>query len=84
MLEIHRFAFKYLSLNILLLCFFHRLLDRDQVGDEEASLDDEDEDGFLKAFKVLSSIINICMLICDSFLLIDVRYDFSSSIEKVI
>ncbi|KDO67499.1 hypothetical protein CISIN_1g000482mg [Citrus sinensis] len=29
-----------------------RLLDRDQVGDEEASLDDEDEDGFLKAFKV--------------------------------
>lgn len=84
MLEIHRFVFKYLSLNILLLCFFHRLLDRDQVGDEEASLDDEDEDGFLKAFKVLSSIINMCMLICDSFLLIDVRYDFSSSIEKVI
>lgn len=82
MLEIHRFVFKYLSLNILLLYFFHRLLDRDQVGDEEASLDDEDEDGFLKAFKVLSSIINICMLICDSFLLIDVRYDFSSSIEK--
>uniref|UniRef100_A0A2C9UD31 CHD3-type chromatin-remodeling factor PICKLE n=1 Tax=Manihot esculenta TaxID=3983 RepID=A0A2C9UD31_MANES len=28
-----------------------RLLDREQVGDEEASLDDE-EDGFLKAFKV--------------------------------
>ncbi|RDY08117.1 CHD3-type chromatin-remodeling factor PICKLE, partial [Mucuna pruriens] len=29
-----------------------RLLDRDQVGDEEAALDGEDEDGFLKAFKV--------------------------------
>ncbi|XP_027333357.1 CHD3-type chromatin-remodeling factor PICKLE [Abrus precatorius] len=29
-----------------------RLLDRDQVGDEDATLDDEDEDGFLKAFKV--------------------------------
>jgi chromodomain-helicase-DNA-binding protein 4 len=29
-----------------------RLLDRDQVVDEEATLDDEDEDGFLKAFKV--------------------------------
>ncbi|XP_047157563.1 CHD3-type chromatin-remodeling factor PICKLE isoform X1 [Vigna umbellata] len=29
-----------------------RLLDRDQVGDEEATLDDEEEDGFLKAFKV--------------------------------
>ncbi|KAL5785967.1 hypothetical protein ACOSQ2_008359 [Xanthoceras sorbifolium] len=29
-----------------------RLLDRDQVGHEEASLDDEEEDGFLKAFKV--------------------------------
>lgn len=29
-----------------------RLLDRDQVVDEEATLDDEEEDGFLKAFKV--------------------------------
>ncbi|CAL0327180.1 unnamed protein product [Lupinus luteus] len=29
-----------------------RLLDRDQVGNEEATLEDEDEDGFLKAFKV--------------------------------
>ncbi|KAL2318030.1 hypothetical protein Fmac_031906 [Flemingia macrophylla] len=29
-----------------------RLLDRDQVCDEEAALDAEDEDGFLKAFKV--------------------------------
>jgi hypothetical protein len=31
---------------------YNRLLDRDQVVDEEATLDDEDEDGFLKAFKV--------------------------------
>ncbi|KAL9338729.1 hypothetical protein Peur_067744 [Populus x canadensis] len=30
----------------------HRLLDREQIGDEETSLDDEEEDGFLKAFKV--------------------------------
>ncbi|XP_059642926.1 CHD3-type chromatin-remodeling factor PICKLE [Cornus florida] len=29
-----------------------RLLNRDQVGDEETTLDDEEEDGFLKAFKV--------------------------------
>ncbi|XWS26170.1 hypothetical protein CRYUN_Cryun26dG0008000 [Craigia yunnanensis] len=29
-----------------------RLLDREQVGDEEALVDDEEEDGFLKAFKV--------------------------------
>ncbi|CAL0323181.1 unnamed protein product [Lupinus luteus] len=29
-----------------------RLLDRDQVGEEEANLDNEDENGFLKAFKV--------------------------------
>ncbi|KAJ8751693.1 hypothetical protein K2173_025859 [Erythroxylum novogranatense] len=29
-----------------------RLLDREQVGDEETLLDDEEEDGFLKAFKV--------------------------------
>jgi len=33
-------------------CFLNRLLDREQVGDEETSLDDEEEDGFLKAFKV--------------------------------
>ncbi|XP_058203375.1 CHD3-type chromatin-remodeling factor PICKLE-like isoform X3 [Rhododendron vialii] len=30
----------------------NRLLDREQVGDEEANLDDAEEDGFLKAFKV--------------------------------
>ncbi|KAK6162119.1 hypothetical protein DH2020_001960 [Rehmannia glutinosa] len=29
-----------------------RLLDREQVGEEDASLEDEEEDGFLKAFKV--------------------------------
>ncbi|PON99206.1 histone H3-K9 methyltransferase [Trema orientale] len=29
-----------------------RLLDRDQAGDEESTVDDEEEDGFLKAFKV--------------------------------
>ncbi|XP_045822792.1 CHD3-type chromatin-remodeling factor PICKLE-like [Trifolium pratense] len=29
-----------------------KLLDRDQVGDEEATLDVEDENGLLKAFKV--------------------------------
>ncbi|OMO90719.1 hypothetical protein COLO4_18937 [Corchorus olitorius] len=29
-----------------------RLLDREQVDDEEAPVDDEEEDGFLKAFKV--------------------------------
>ncbi|CAJ1973658.1 unnamed protein product [Sphenostylis stenocarpa] len=34
-----------------------RLLDRDQVGDEEATLDDEEEDGFLKAFKNLRSLM---------------------------
>ncbi|GER35306.1 chromodomain helicase DNA binding protein [Striga asiatica] len=29
-----------------------RLLNREQIGEEEASLEDEEEDGFLKAFKV--------------------------------
>ncbi|CAI9092629.1 OLC1v1027924C1 [Oldenlandia corymbosa var. corymbosa] len=29
-----------------------RLLDREQVGNEETAVDDEEEDGFLKAFKV--------------------------------
>ncbi|GMI95104.1 CYTOKININ-HYPERSENSITIVE 2, hypersensitive to red and blue 2, GYMNOS [Hibiscus trionum] len=29
----------------------HKLLDREQVGNKEASVDDEEEDGFLKAFK---------------------------------
>jgi len=39
--------------NLFLVYFLNnRLLDRDQVGDEEATLDDEEEDGFLKAFKV--------------------------------
>ncbi|CAN1325301.1 CHD3-type chromatin-remodeling factor PICKLE [Linum perenne] len=31
----------------------NRLLDREQIGEEEATLDDEEEDGFLKAFKVI-------------------------------
>jgi len=43
--------------NLFLVYFLNRLLDRDQVGDEEATLDDEDEDGFLKAFKVDCVII---------------------------
>ncbi|CAI0444180.1 unnamed protein product [Linum tenue] len=30
----------------------NRLLDREHIGEEEATLDDEEEDGFLKAFKV--------------------------------
>ena len=34
----------------------NRLLNRDQVGDEEATLDDEDDDGFLRNFKVNSII----------------------------
>lgn len=34
-----------------------RLLDRDQIENEEASLDDEEDDSFLKAFKVLFSVI---------------------------
>lgn len=37
--------------------FCNRLLDREQAGDEEATLDDEEEDGFLKAFKVIANII---------------------------
>jgi len=43
----------------LFLVYFlnNRLLDRDQVGHEEATLDDEEEDGFLKAFKVDCVII---------------------------
>lgn len=34
------------------LCPLYRLLDREQIGNEEAAMDDEEEDGFLKAFKV--------------------------------
>jgi len=36
---------------------YNRLLERDQVEDEEATLNDEDESGFLKAFKVDSHMI---------------------------
>lgn len=32
-----------------------RLLNRDQVTNEEATVDDEEDDGFLKAFKVYYS-----------------------------
>ncbi|KAI8009034.1 CHD3-type chromatin-remodeling factor CHR7 [Camellia lanceoleosa] len=32
-----------------------RLLNRDQLGDEDATMDDEENDGFLKAFKVCHS-----------------------------
>lgn len=41
-----------------------RLLDREQVGGEEALLDDEDDDGFLKAFKVFLSFdhVQFCVL----------------------
>lgn len=45
--------------------FFHnRLLDRDQVGHEEATLDDEEEDGFLKAFKVDLSYSHAYTFLC--------------------
>lgn len=33
-----------------------RLLDREQVSNEETTVDDEEEDGFLKAFKVWYSV----------------------------
>lgn len=40
------------------------MLDREQVGDEEAILDDEDDDGFLKAFKVYFIISIMYMNLC--------------------
>lgn len=53
-----------------ILCIFHhnRLLDRDQVGDEETTLDDEDENGFLKAFKVDYQIICIYIFVLLMFI----------------
>lgn len=44
-----------------------RLLDRDQIENEEASLDDEEDDSFLKAFKVLCSVIVFFFLFSVSF-----------------
>lgn len=41
----------YNSSNFFILLFF-RLLDREQVRDEDAAVNDEEEDSFLKAFKV--------------------------------
>lgn len=38
---------------------FLRLLNREQFGDEDAVLDDEEEDSFLKAFKVYISSITL-------------------------
>lgn len=37
---------------------FARLLNRDQISDEEASIDDEDDD-FLKAFKVADVVYHL-------------------------
>lgn len=48
---------------------YNRLLNRDQIGDEEATLDETDEDGFLKAFKVDAFTIYY-ILFCASNLLI--------------
>lgn len=42
----------YMNVVIFLLFCFLRLLNRDQVVDEDAAVDDEEEDSFLKAFKV--------------------------------
>ncbi|KAI7989781.1 Ubiquitin carboxyl-terminal hydrolase 20 [Camellia lanceoleosa] len=41
-----------------------RLLNRDQLGDEDATMDDEEDDGFLKAFKGagLANLGNTCFL----------------------
>lgn len=65
----------YLSSKFLFVAFFfsfNRLLDREQVRDEEATVDDDEEDGFLKAFKVLSMLYySVHFYLCASS---DLRY----------
>lgn len=48
--------------NLNFKCSRCRLLNRDQVGDEETLLDDEEEDGFLKAFKVPNLLASVSLL----------------------
>lgn len=48
--------------------FFCRLLDRDHVDAKEVSLDDEEENGFLKNFKVFFFLF-LCSLVFFLFLL---------------
>ena len=51
---------------------WYRLLDRERVGDEEPTLDEEDDNEFLKAFKVCIWVHFLCLnvnLVCPSWLI---------------
>ena len=54
---------------LLIFCLiFNRLLDREQAGDEESTMDDEEEDEFLKAFKVcLLNFVYLCCTVASFF-----------------
>lgn len=54
---------------LLIFCLiFNRLLDREQAGDEESTMDDEEEDEFLKAFKVcLLNFVYLCWTVAFFF-----------------
>lgn len=62
-----RVGISFMSMNVLifLLFCFVRLLNREQVVDEDASVDDEEENSFLKAFKVYISSITFLLLESD-------------------
>lgn len=47
--------YKMYNLSNLFILLILRLLDREQVGDEDAAVNDEEDDSFLKAFKVYIS-----------------------------
>lgn len=56
-----------------------RILDRELIGDEETSLDEEEEDGFLKAFKV-NNMLAVRLTLC-SVIRSQIAYEKASSAD---
>lgn len=66
-IQYHCLNFFFSSYSFYFFTLFYRLLDRDQVENEEAAVDDEEDDGFLKAFKV-DLFLNCFLILCWMFL----------------
>lgn len=72
------FFLVYISIKFILYICWSRLLDRDQIENEESTQVDEEENGFLKAFKVLHyfsfSILPISK---------NIQFDFPSNFHQL-
>ncbi|PIN15480.1 Chromodomain-helicase DNA-binding protein [Handroanthus impetiginosus] len=59
-----------------------RLLDREQIGDEEASLDDEEDDEFLKAFKCWNLYIHFSFQVKVKLMIQVANFDYIDKEES--